>query len=239
VLILFPLELATGYLRRVATFMANAFEGTGCLKVSSPIKIIVKPAVHLIKDTFHRVLPDNPRMAGILMLILALVILFFALFFLVKLIKTLMARRTEIVVYNILGKGGIRGMILGIVLTAIVQSSSVTTSILVPLLGAGIITIEMALPVTLGANIGTTVTALLASLAGNIHGTIIAFAHLAFNITGIILIYPVKRIRAIPIKLARWIGETGTKHRIYAVIYILCIFFIIPTFLIFITNLFN
>jgi len=239
VLILFPLELATGYLKHVATFMANVFQGMGGLKVSSPIKVIVKPAVHFVEGLFHSAFPDKSKLAGILMLVLALLVLFFALFFLVKIIKSLMASKTEVVIYNMLGKSGIRAMILGIVLTVVVQSSSVTTSILVPLLGAGIITIEMALPVTLGANIGTTVTAILASLTGNIQGIIIAFAHLAFNITGILLIYPVKRIRAIPIFLARKIGEKGTQNRIFALVYVVSIFFIIPGLLIFLTTIFK
>jgi sodium-dependent phosphate cotransporter len=54
VLILFPLELTTGYLRRVATRMAFMFEGIGCLKVSSPVKIMVKPAVHFFSEHFLR-----------------------------------------------------------------------------------------------------------------------------------------------------------------------------------------
>jgi sodium-dependent phosphate cotransporter len=171
------------------------------------------------------------------MLLTALVLLFLALFFLVKMLRSLMAQRTEIVFYNVLGKGGIRCMLLGAVITAIIQSSSVTTSILVPLLAAGIITIEMAFPVTLGADLGTTITALLASLAGGIEGTIVAFAHVAFNVTGVIMIYPIKRIRAIPISLAKWIGEKGAQHRLYAILYIVIIFFLIPGALIFTATL--
>ena len=54
-------------------------------------------------------------------------------------------------------------LVLGVCLTVAVQSSSVTTSLVVPLVGAGIITIHRCYPFTLGANIGTTCTALLAS----------------------------------------------------------------------------
>ena len=237
VLILFPLELATGYLRRVATLMASMFQNMGGLKISSPVKIMVKPAVHSIQSCFYNIFPDNSRIACILTLIFALVLLFFALFFLVKALKSLMAKRTEIVFYNILGKGAMRGMLLGCIITAIIQSSSVTTSILVPLLAAGIITIEMAFPVTLGADIGTTITALLASLAGGIEGTVVAFAHVAFNVTGIAIIYPVKKIRTIPITIAKWIGEKGAKHRVFAIIYVIAVFFLLPGLFIFIKTL--
>ena len=69
--------------------------------------------------------------------------------------------------HRILGKGaGITALFAGLVMTVAVQSSSITTSILVPLVAAGVLTLRNAFPVTLGANIGTTVTALLASIAG-------------------------------------------------------------------------
>jgi len=239
VLVLFPLEIMTGYLSKVATFMAHMFQNVGGLKVSSPVKVIVKPAVDIIHDFFFSICPEEPKTGCVLMLVFALGLLFIALFFLVKVLKSLMAHRTEAVFYSILGKGAMRGMLLGAVITAVIQSSSVTTSILVPLLAAGIITIEMAFPVTLGADVGTTITALLASLTGNIEGTVVAFAHLAFNLTGIIMIYPIKKIRAIPVKVAKWIGETGTRHRIYAIMYVVGIFFVLPAVFIFVTTLFK
>jgi solute carrier family 34 (sodium-dependent phosphate cotransporter) len=65
-----------------------------------------------------------------------------------------------------LGKGGgIVAMVLGMVITMSVQSSSITTSILVPLAAAGVLSLRNAYPVTLGANVGTTITALLAAMA--------------------------------------------------------------------------
>lgn len=57
-------------------------------------------------------------------------------------------------------------ILMGCILTIIVQSSSVFTSTLTPLVGLGIVTIERVFPLTLGSNIGTTITGILASLSG-------------------------------------------------------------------------
>ena len=104
----------------------------------------------------------------------------------------------------------------------------------VPLAGAGILTLHQIFPYTLGANIGTTVTAFLASLAtNNIAAIAVAFAHLLFNIMGVILIYP---LRFIPIYLANTLAEYSLKSRLVPLIYILLVFFLIPLSLIYLTR---
>ena len=100
---------------------------------------------------------------------------------------------------------------LGIVTTAAVQSSSATTSLVVPLAGTGVLSLRQIFPYTLGANVGTTVTALLASFStGSIPAVIVAFAHLSFNILGIAIFYP---LRAIPIWLATKVGSVAARSR--------------------------
>ncbi len=94
-------------------------------------------------------------------------------------------------------------MLFGLLITVLVQSSSITTSLAVPFAGAGILTLIQIFPYTLGANIGTTITAMLAALAvGEISAVTVAFAHLLFNICGIALIWPLPAIRRIPLRLA-------------------------------------
>jgi sodium-dependent phosphate cotransporter len=116
----------------------------------------------------------------------------------------------------------------------------VTTSLLVPLVAAGILTIEAAFPITIGANIGTTTTAILASFAtGNIHAIVIAFAHFLFNLTGAVFIYPIKYCRIVPISLAKWLGNLAAEKRRYAIAYVLGVFFIVPALLILISRLFK
>ncbi|MBN1353449.1 MAG: Na/Pi symporter, partial [Candidatus Omnitrophica bacterium] len=123
--------------------------------------------------------------------------------------------------------------------TAIVQSSSITTSILVPLVASGILEIEHSFPIVLGANIGTTVTAILASLMGNMTCITVAFVHLLFNITGILIIYPFKRLRNIPIMAARFVGEKCSEKRALAFLYVLGVFYVLPISLILISRLFK
>lgn len=135
---------------------------------------------------------------------------------------------------NYIFKTALRSFLLGIILTATIQSSSVTTSLIVPLVGAGILTIEQIYPYALGANIGTTITAILASLVtGSKLAITVAFAHSCFNIFGTIIWYP---LSIVPITMAKKLAELTSKSRKYALVYILVIFFVIPALLIFLTR---
>jgi sodium-dependent phosphate cotransporter len=236
--ILFPLELATGFLQKMATRLSTLFVDVGGIKFTSPIKIATKPAVSFIKDIFTKTwdLPHNLSYA--LVLIVSLMILFFSLYFIVRLMKSLVISKTETVLDNVIGKNGLIGIIVGLFFTIIVQSSSITTSLLVPLIGAGLLTVESVFPITMGANIGTTTTAILASFAtGNPAAITIAFVHFLFNIIGVLFIYPIRVFRAIPINLAKNLGNLAFHKRRYALIYVLIVFFIVPGFLIFISKI--
>ncbi len=114
-----------------------------------------------------------------------------------------------------------RGMALGAIITIAVQSSSITTSILIPMVAAGILTLKNAYPVTLGANLGTTATALLASLAAESPDALtIALIHTLFNVFGILLFYPVPVMREIPIRLATGIGDLAQRRKRWVVAYV-------------------
>jgi len=79
---------------------------------------------------------------------------------------------------------------VGTAVTVLVQSSSITTSVLTPLAASDIISLEQMLPLTLGANIGTTATGILASLVSSKPEAVqIAICHLTFNILGILIWY--------------------------------------------------
>ena len=134
------------------------------------------------------------------------------------------------------GKGkyftGYVAMLIGAGFTMLVQSSSVFTSTLTPLVGMGLISVERMFPLTLGANIGTCVTGILAALASDpakIQNTMqVALAHLFFNISGIIIYYPVPFMRRLPIRAAKLLGNTTAKYRWFAVAYVLFVFLLIP-----------
>lgn len=230
VIILFPLEYFFGLLSTSAQWLANLFIGTESFTFNSPIKLIVKPAVTWIKELLKHQNIINPNW---LLLILALLCLFLSLFYLTKLIKSLLISKIEAFFDSHIFKTAGRAMFFGVVLTVLVQSSSITTSLVVPLAAAGILRLEQIFPYTLGSNVGTTVTAILASLVtGEFAPLAVALAHLLFNVFGILIIWPVKKIRQIPMNLAVYLAEKAIQNRLIPFIYILIVFFIIPLSLI-------
>jgi len=238
VLIIFPLELTTHFLQKSALLLSNLFAQCGGIKFSSPLKIATKPLIHFLKDTLLSF--KVPHLATyISLLLIAVILLFFSLYFIVGIMRSLIVRRAEIVLNNVIGKG-ILGIIAGFLFTTLVQSSSITTSLLVPLVASGIMTVETIFPITLGANIGTTTTAILASLAtGNFSAITAAFIHFLFNFVGVFFIYPIKIFRKIPINLAKKLGELAFRRRRYIIIYVLSVFFALPGILILISTIFK
>jgi len=231
VLILFPLELAFGVISNSANWLAELLVGTESFTFNSPLKMITKPVVAWIKELFKHQDVINYHW---LLLIVALLFLFFSLRYLTKLIRSLVMVRLEAFFDTHIFKTALRAMAFGIFITVLVQSSSITTSLIIPLAGAGILRLEQIFPYTLGANIGTTVTALLASLvSGTIGPLAVALSHLIFNLFGIMIIWPIGKIRNIPIQLAKWFSEKAVQNRIFPFIYISVMFFIIPLTLIF------
>jgi sodium-dependent phosphate cotransporter len=235
VTILFPLEIATGFLRHLAQNLSDILVGKEGLAFASPIKKIVGPAVRQIVSFATRL---TPRHAAFLVAVFAVFLLMLSLFFIVKRTKKLALSRAEVILDRLIGKSGIAGIALGCCVTAVIQSSSVTTSLMVPLAGAGIARLDQIFPITLGANIGTTVTALLASLAGDVGGLTIAIVHLLFNIFGILLIYPLRPIRNIPMAMARRIADAAARSKRYAAFFIIGMFYALPLLLIFLSRLF-
>jgi solute carrier family 34 (sodium-dependent phosphate cotransporter) len=227
VLLLLPLEMATGYLHWIATATAQAFSGMGGMAFSSPLKALTKPAVSLALDLVGK----NPTLG----VIFALVLMYAALKFLVDLAKGIVVQRSGRLLNRYLFGSPLIAMFFGAVITVLVQSSSISTSMVIPLVGAGILTLEAVFPFTLGANIGTTVTAMLASLAtGNLAAVTVAFAHLFFNLTGILLIYPLRFVRQVPLSMARALATLTSRNRAFAFLYIIGVFYAIPLALIFV-----
>ena len=234
VIVLFPLQLYFGIISKTANWMASLFLGSGTFTFKSPIKMMTKPAVTAIKDFFKMQDVINYNW---LLIIVALVLLFISLRYLTVLIRSLVMERLEAFFDTHIFKTAIRALFFGVFITIMVQSSSITTSLVVPLAGAGILQLRQIFPYTLGANIGTTITALLASLVSGTHAPLaVAFGHLAFNIFGIGLIWPIEKIRNIPIHMAEWFAELAVQNRIIPIVYLLVVFFLVPLSLIFIVR---
>lgn len=213
VIILFPLEIIFHPLEKTASILANAFVGVGGIKFLSPLKLITQPIIDLIKKIIH-----NP----ILLVIIALALLFFSLIRMVRTMRSLMLVTIEVFLDKYLFKNDITAFILAVVVTAVIQSSSVTTSLIVPLVGAGLLTVRKIFPYTLGANVGTTITANLAAFATlNPVAITLAFTHSLFNIFGIVIIYPLKKI---PIWLAETFAKVMAKSRKNTIFFLIIYF---------------
>ncbi len=229
VAVLLPLEIFTGYLGRVAGWMTGVLEGTGGVKLLNPLKELIRPIAKGVVDLLGG--------SGTLALIAGIGLMIFCLKFLVDVLKKLLSGSAERTLHNTLFRSAPAAILAGVVMTVMVQSSSITTSVLVPLIGAGIVTLEQAFPYTIGANVGTTITALLAALAtGEPAALTVALAHLVFNLTAGLLIYVPPPVRAIPLALAKALGRLGARNRLLAGIYILVVFFGLPLSLLFVTG---
>lgn len=230
VIVIFPIELNFHIIARMASLLEKGFSGAGGLKLFNPLKVLLDPVIKRADYVFSFIPKGN-----IVMMVISIVLMFMALTLLIKTIRSMVLSKIEIIINRYLFRNDVLGLSLGVLMTAIVQSSSVTTSLIIPLAAAGLISIRQIFPYTLGANIGTTVTAILAAMATQSHTAVtVAFSHLCFNIFGILIFYPLKFI---PIKLSEFVGKKAsesTRNLVsFAVIYILLHF--IPIALIFLT----
>jgi sodium-dependent phosphate cotransporter len=229
VIVFLPLEMAFGIIQRSAEYISELTVGVGGATFSSPLKAIVKPVAKAITELGNQIIA-NKTVLGILLIILALGLLIFALSQMVKIMRGALAARLERVVGRYLFTNWARALFIGILLTVLVQSSSVTTSMVVPLIGTGIVRIEAAFPYMVGSNIGTTITAFLAAMVTGSAGAVtIAVCHLLFNIFATVAFLPLGRI---PIFMARTLGRATAKRRWMAIVYVLLVFFAFPAILI-------
>lgn len=231
VAVFLPLELMTGFLAKAATHLADwlssSMGGAGG-KFDSPIKSTIKT----IYKTVLGVLEDlgfTGTGLGVAVLVLGIALTFFCLIFITRNMRQLIAGPLEHAMNRSLGRSGLIGITVGIAVTFAVQSSSITTSLLVPMCAAGILSLENAFPIMLGANIGTTLTALLASLATDSSaGLAIALVHALFNLCGVALFYPFQRVRAIPLMMARYLARKTADNTLYLVAYVGGVFVLLP-----------
>jgi solute carrier family 34 (sodium-dependent phosphate cotransporter) len=235
VAIFLPLEIMTGVLSNLAHKLSFYLAGSSGVEFKSPLKLITKPVVKAITNGLSS-FSDTKLIGAILVVVVGIVLLFISLYFFTKLLKLFVLTKFQSVLEAALFKSGYLAMLVGLVFTAGVQSSSITTSLMIPMAAAGIIGIRQVFPVALGANVGTTVTALLASLAaGSPEGLTIALVHLFFNLFGILTFYPIPEIREIPIKAAIFLAKKSSQNRIYALLFVFVLFFVIPGLAIFLT----
>ena len=238
VALLLPLEVATGFLQKASGWLAHALMSWGTVgakPLPNPLKVALKAVIHPIESLLQQV-SDNPRVVAVLMIVVSAAIILVSLLFIVRTSRVLAEQRMESMVGRLLDANPSLGIVLGLVMTAMVQSSSITTSVLVPLAGAGLLRTAQVFPIMLGANLGTTVTALIASMAAPPEtaevAVQVALTHLLFNFMGMLLVYPAKVTRQIPIRLADWLARVAVRSRRYALVWVVALFYGVPALLV-------
>jgi len=229
VAVLLPVELATGVLSTLAEGISETLVGSAGTEWKSPVKALVKEPVGWFEGIWNRFGVDGTAL-GALLVICGIATVLLALALVTKNMRRMVAERVERSLNMALARGnGMIALLVGVAITISVQSSSITTSMLIPLCAAGVLSLRNAYPVTLGANVGTTITALLASLAtSRPEALTIALVHSLFNIGGILLLYPIKAFREIPVHAAETLAKVALKRRWLAVGYVTGMFMIVP-----------
>jgi len=233
VLVLLPLELMTGYLQRSAVALGSLVSGVGGVTYESPIRAALNVGFAPLDAVSRAIFQAQLGQAAFLIVVSGLLI-FSALYLIVRSLRAAAHGRVEVMLTDLLGSNALLSILVGLVVTVMVQSSSITTSLLVPLAAAGLLRLEQAFPVTLGANVGTTVTAFMAALAlsgpNAAAGLEIALVHLLFNLSGILLVYPVPAIRQVPLRLARTLTRVALRSKKMLIFWIVALFYGIPAF---------
>lgn len=224
--ILFPLEyyyqvlsrfsvlLATGL--SSVTFEGDVSESTGFVLSQSAGAYIV----HLVDNNW-------------ILLLLSILLLFATIKVMSKLIYGSLIGESKDKLQTYIFSNPFRSFGWGSGITAAVQSSSITTSLIIPFVATGRVSLQKAFPFIIGANLGTTITALIAALSKSEAAVSIALVHFLFNFFGVLLFLPFASIRKIPVKMATRFGYLTQANRLWAFVYIMLMFFVIPFILIY------
>lgn len=256
VALLFPLEWITsalhranggeglGLLARTSLAISDKLGLSEMEKPDSPIKVITRPVVNAAEwvgdhlwptpvesayedaAVFAEALHQSNATEGVIIAMLGLAMLFTSLMFLVTNLKGALLRQIENLFRKVFFRSDGSAYVVGAVTTVLVQSSSVTTSLIVPLAGAGVVRLKRVFAYTLGANLGTTMTGVIAASANPVPLAVsVAISHVSFNLIGTAIWYP---LRTVPIELARSYGRLAARSKRYALLFLVLVFVVLP-----------
>jgi len=222
VLILFPLEYYFGFLSGLAQFIATSF-------FNEPVGISQKQFT-LLGDQFGFIINFIVTTInhGFVLAVLSIALLFGSILFFRKVLSNTLGFGSQERFQQFFFKSPLKSFIWGLLTTAAIRSSTVTTSLVVPLVAKKVVQIKSAFPFILGANLGTTITAFIAALFNSNAAISIAIAHFLFNLIGILIFFPIPYLNQIPKRLADGLGRLTLKYRLTGFLYVLLTFFFIP-----------
>ncbi len=230
-LILVPLEYFFKLLSRLASSMAQGMHYYAPKNVFSVFDPFVAPLA-----PFYENFSFWMFQYGILSTLASILILFLLIQLISGFFKKLILDKKPNLLEKILFRNPYRSFLFGTLLTGLIQSSSLISSLIVPIVANNKLSLKRAFPFLMGANVGTTLTALLAAFPESEAALSVALAHFLFNFIGVLIFLPIKPIRRIPLKLARRIGRATIQNRLMGFIYVVITFFVIPFLLIYFSN---
>lgn len=231
VFIFLPLELMFGLLQQSAEWISGLLMGSADMSMKGMdfMKPLISPSLDLIDSAVAFLPGKGPAIATI---VIGILLILGCVTSLGKVLQRVMVGRAKELLHKALGRGPLTGIASGTLVTVMVQSSSTTTSLMIPLAGGGVFNTRQLYPFTLGANIGTTITALLAATAISGAGAqlalTIALVHVLFNLFAVVLIYGVPFLRELPIKAAETLARVGSENKLLALGYVAGLFFALP-----------
>lgn len=231
VFIFLPLELMFGLLQHCAEAISHLLVGSADMSMKGVdfMKPLTAPAMQLIDGAVAFLPGKGPALATI---VIGILLILGSVTYLGKVLQKVLVGRAKALLHKALGRGPLTGIASGTLVTIMVQSSSTTTSLMIPLAGGGVFTTRQLYPFTLGANIGTTITALLAATAIGGSGAelalTIALVHVLFNLFAVALIYGVPFLRELPLKAAEWLARVSSENKMLALGYVGGLFFALP-----------
>jgi solute carrier family 34 (sodium-dependent phosphate cotransporter) len=229
VFVLFPLEYYYSFLSSISFRIAQVFFKPSAAAMPQEAAHSSYGFSH-VTDFLQRIVPN-----AFILVVLALVMLFGSILIFRRLISDLLKAKSPEVFSRFFFKNQIKSFSWGLLTTAAIRSSTITTSVVVPIVAKRITSLKQAAPFIMGANVGTTITAFIAAtLNANTAGAIsIAIAHFLFNLIGVILFFPIPVLRRLPIELASGLGKLTLQYRLIGFLFLLLTYFFIPFSLIY------
>ncbi|GAB97173.1 sodium-dependent phosphate cotransporter [Kineosphaera limosa] len=244
-LIFFPLEIAFGILGRASEWIASTFAGEEAGVVGAAfsglgavVSAITGPGADLLE---WAVSPLGDVWGGITLIVLGIALILLIISFISTMLKSLLVGKAEQIFHTAIGRGPLSGIASGTLITVMVQSSSTTTSLAVPLAGSGKFSLKQIYPFTVGANIGTTLTALIAAFGfTGVEGQAAlqaASVHMLYNVFAAIVVFSIPFLRPLPVTMASTLARLGSENKMYVVAWVLGMFVLLPSALIAVTVL--
>ncbi len=231
IVIFLPIEILFQPLEKMGGAAAGWLVGGegASMKGANFVGALTKPVSSWVVDLF-RALPDT--IGATLAIAMGIGLIMMSVIYLGKILRAALTGKARELLERAVGRRPETGVLSGTVVTVLVQSSSTTTSLVVPLAGAGVLTTRQVFPFTMGANIGTCITALLAAttIAGvnEVYALQIALVHLFYNVLGVLVFLYTPWLKELPVRSAVWLGNRAGENRSWAFGYIFSVFFILP-----------